>query len=65
MIKEANRFSFALLLYSSSIGNTSSFNVLSLWFRFALLSHLFWAMWSVVQAKMSDIGFGYLVRTST
>nr|XP_039266596.1 choline kinase alpha-like [Styela clava] len=28
--------------------------------RFALLSHLFWALWSVMQAKMSDIGFGYM-----
>ncbi|XP_039266592.2 choline/ethanolamine kinase-like isoform X1 [Styela clava] len=28
--------------------------------RFALLSHFFWAMWSVVQAKMSDISFGYM-----
>lgn len=28
--------------------------------RFALLSHLFWGLWSVMQAKMSDIGFGYM-----
>nr|CAB3230593.1 choline/ethanolamine kinase [Phallusia mammillata] len=28
--------------------------------RLVLLSHLFWALWSVVQAQISDIGFGYL-----
>jgi len=28
--------------------------------RFAMMSHFFWAMWSVVQAKMSTIQFGYL-----
>lgn len=28
--------------------------------RFAMMSHFFWAMWAVVQAKMSDIGFGYM-----
>uniref|UniRef100_H2ZLV2 ethanolamine kinase n=1 Tax=Ciona savignyi TaxID=51511 RepID=H2ZLV2_CIOSA len=28
--------------------------------RFTLLSHLFWTLWSVVQAQISDIGFGYL-----
>lgn len=28
--------------------------------RYAMVSHLFWALWSVVQAQMSDIGFGYL-----
>lgn len=28
--------------------------------RFAMMSHLYWALWSIVQAKMSDIGFGYL-----
>ncbi|EDO43238.1 predicted protein, partial [Nematostella vectensis] len=28
--------------------------------RFALVSNFFWGMWSVVQAKMSNIEFGYL-----
>uniref|UniRef100_F7BD35 ethanolamine kinase n=1 Tax=Ciona intestinalis TaxID=7719 RepID=F7BD35_CIOIN len=28
--------------------------------RFSLLSHIFWALWSVVQAQISDIGFGYM-----
>lgn len=28
--------------------------------KFVLLSHIFWALWSVVQAKISDISFGYL-----
>ncbi|XP_041267575.1 choline/ethanolamine kinase-like, partial [Onychostruthus taczanowskii] len=29
--------------------------------RFALASHFFWGLWSVVQAKISTIRFGYLV----
>jgi len=33
--------------------------------RFAMMSHLFWALWSVVQAKISDIGFGYLEYSLT
>ncbi|KAJ1162383.1 hypothetical protein NDU88_002851 [Pleurodeles waltl] len=28
--------------------------------RFALASHFFWGLWSIVQAKMSTIEFGYL-----
>ena len=28
--------------------------------HFALMSHLFWALWAVVQAKLSNIEFGYL-----
>merc|ERR1712136_409335 len=28
--------------------------------KFVLFSHIFWALWSVVQAKISDISFGYL-----
>ncbi|XP_078534064.1 choline/ethanolamine kinase-like [Lissotriton helveticus] len=28
--------------------------------RFALASHFFWGLWSIVQAKMSTIQFGYL-----
>ncbi|XP_076805139.1 choline/ethanolamine kinase-like isoform X2 [Clavelina lepadiformis] len=28
--------------------------------RLVLLSHIFWALWSIVQAQISDIGFGYL-----
>jgi len=28
--------------------------------RFALLSHLFWGFWSIVQAQVSSIDFGYL-----
>ncbi|XP_075437547.1 choline/ethanolamine kinase-like, partial [Ascaphus truei] len=29
--------------------------------RFALASHFFWGLWSILQAKMSTIEFGYLV----
>lgn len=29
--------------------------------RFALASHFFWALWSIVQAKISSIEFGYMV----
>ncbi|NXY80935.1 CHKB kinase, partial [Alcedo cyanopectus] len=28
--------------------------------RFALASHFFWGLWSVLQAKISTISFGYL-----
>ncbi|NXR07123.1 CHKB kinase, partial [Semnornis frantzii] len=28
--------------------------------RFALASHFFWGLWSILQAKMSTISFGYL-----
>ncbi|XP_036272387.1 choline kinase alpha isoform X3 [Pipistrellus kuhlii] len=28
--------------------------------RFALASHFFWALWSIVQAKISSIEFGYM-----
>lgn len=31
-------------------------------YRFALASHLFWGLWSIVQAKISSIEFGYMVR---
>uniref|UniRef100_A0A674IXU1 Uncharacterized protein n=1 Tax=Terrapene triunguis TaxID=2587831 RepID=A0A674IXU1_9SAUR len=30
--------------------------------RFALASHFFWGLWSILQAKISTIEFGYLVR---
>lgn len=30
-------------------------------YRFALASHFFWALWSIVQAKISSIEFGYMV----
>ncbi|XP_016143360.1 choline kinase alpha-like [Sinocyclocheilus grahami] len=29
-------------------------------FRFALASHFFWGLWSVIQAKISTIEFGYM-----
>lgn len=29
---------------------------------FTLASHLFWGLWSIVQAHVSKIPFGYLVR---
>ncbi|KAB0404646.1 hypothetical protein E2I00_000654, partial [Balaenoptera physalus] len=29
--------------------------------RFALASHFFWGLWSIVQAKISSIEFGYMV----
>uniref|UniRef100_A0A8C5PEW2 ethanolamine kinase n=1 Tax=Leptobrachium leishanense TaxID=445787 RepID=A0A8C5PEW2_9ANUR len=32
--------------------------------RFALASHFFWGLWSILQAKISTIEFGYLVRFS-
>ncbi|NXT20986.1 CHKB kinase, partial [Syrrhaptes paradoxus] len=28
--------------------------------RFALASHFFWGLWSILQAKISTIQFGYL-----
>ncbi|NXJ73120.1 CHKB kinase, partial [Rostratula benghalensis] len=28
--------------------------------RFALASHFFWGLWSILQAKISTIPFGYL-----
>lgn len=30
-------------------------------FRFALASHFFWGLWSIIQAKISTIEFGYMV----
>lgn len=30
-------------------------------YRFALASHFFWGLWSIVQAKISSIEFGYMV----
>lgn len=30
--------------------------------RFALASHFFWGLWSIIQAKISSIEFGYMVR---
>lgn len=30
-------------------------------YRFALASHFFWGLWSIVQAKISAIEFGYMV----
>uniref|UniRef100_A0A8C1R2U3 ethanolamine kinase n=1 Tax=Cyprinus carpio TaxID=7962 RepID=A0A8C1R2U3_CYPCA len=32
----------------------------ALLFRFALASHFFWGLWSVIQAKISTIEFGYM-----
>lgn len=29
--------------------------------RFALASHFFWGLWSIIQARLSTIEFGYLV----
>lgn len=29
--------------------------------RYALASHFFWGLWSILQASMSTIEFGYLV----
>lgn len=29
--------------------------------RFTLASHFFWGLWSILQAKISTIEFGYLV----
>jgi len=29
-------------------------------YRFALASHFFWGLWSIVQAKISSIEFGYM-----
>lgn len=31
---------------------------------FSLASHLFWGLWSAVNAKLSQIPFGYWVSTS-
>jgi hypothetical protein len=31
---------------------------------FSLASHLFWGLWSAVNAKLSQIPFGYSVSTS-
>lgn len=30
-------------------------------YRFALASHFFWGLWSIIQAKISSIEFGYMV----
>lgn len=30
---------------------------------FSLASHLFWGLWSIVNAKLSEIPFGYWVRS--
>lgn len=30
-------------------------------YRFALASHFLWGLWSIVQAKISSIEFGYMV----
>ena len=30
-------------------------------FRLALLSHFLWGVWAIVQAKFSNIEFGYMV----
>ncbi|KAJ8795646.1 hypothetical protein J1605_002408 [Eschrichtius robustus] len=30
--------------------------------RFALASHFFWGLWSIVQAKISSIEFGYMLK---
>lgn len=32
--------------------------------RFALASHFFWGLWSILQAKISTIKFGYLVSAA-
>lgn len=32
--------------------------------RFALASHFFWGLWSILQAKISTIEFGYLVSAA-
>lgn len=31
-------------------------------FRFALASHFLWGLWSIIQAKISKIEFGYMVN---
>lgn len=33
--------------------------------RFALASHFFWGLWSIIQAKISSIEFGYMVSLQT
>ncbi|XP_026638454.1 choline/ethanolamine kinase isoform X2 [Microtus ochrogaster] len=33
--------------------------------RYALASHFFWGLWSILQASMSTIEFGYLVSSSS
>lgn len=32
--------------------------------RFSLASHFFWGLWSLIQARLSTIKFGYLVSTT-
>ncbi|TSK38336.1 Carnitine O-palmitoyltransferase 1, liver isoform [Bagarius yarrelli] len=32
--------------------------------RFALASHFFWGLWSIIQAKISKIEFGYMVKSA-
>lgn len=36
--------------------------MLFLFARYALASHFLWGLWSVIQAKISKIEFGYMVR---
>lgn len=33
--------------------------------RFTLASHFFWGLWSILQAKISTIEFGYLVSLAS
>lgn len=36
--------------------------MLLLFGRYALASHFLWGLWSIIQAKISKIEFGYMVR---
>lgn len=46
--------------YVSSITISSAETILHEANRFALASHLFWFFWSIIQAKVSKIDFGFL-----
>lgn len=66
MIIEANRYN---LIYSNAMYDLKVIAVslkpwsfLAVICRYALASHFLWGLWSIIQAKISKIEFGYMVR---
>lgn len=63
LILEANRWEYSWDLQVDWADESQSLNcVVSIW-RFALASHFLWGLWSIIQAKISKIEFGYMVRS--
>lgn len=52
---------FTCTVSSQSVGSSSRDE----WFfhRFAMASHFLWGLWSIIQARISKIEFGYMVST--